>query len=316
MKDYQMPTPDIIRSDAMLDYDSPEPVALYPILSSEQFRTAEMALPIILGINRSNEPKIKDLVAMPHLLVGGDADSGITSFLWNVIITLLYKKRPDELKFVLMDTSMVDFMTIEGLGDAYLAQLPGEKHCIINTDEAIVTAVESLVKEMKFRYQRLMNSECSSVEEFNRKHPDDKMPYLVVIINEYAHVKQAYDDRFDKHILHLIQKGRGAGIHLILSTSKVDLAIIDPFYLANFNSRVAFKTREIAESMLLLATMEGCISDEPDEIIYRTQKSMSPRLRTPYISFDTWEGAQTLEYIFSQQIDATPYMLPDADIAP
>lgn len=314
IKDYKLPSPEIIKSEVTLDYNNPELVALYPLLNSKQFRNTEMKLPILLGINKQNEVAIEDLSDMPHLLIGGDMPYGKSSVLRNVIISLLYKKNPDELKFVLMDTSKKEFTSLNVLGSTYLAKLDSEKEFIVSDAETIIRTLNSLNLEMNFRYQKLSEAKCCNLEDYNRKHFDSKIPYLVVIIDEFAGVKTEFVKEFDRPIFNIAQKGRGVGIHLILSTNNMTHEILNVFYDVNFTSRLTFKTSGLRASRQITYTWDACLLDSPGEAVYRTLKEISPTLRTPYIPSDSREVAKTIEHIFSQHFDPETYLLPQGDV--
>lgn len=260
IKDYKLPTPEMFNCS---DSD-----ATCSVLNSKQFRDANMKLPVILGVDEQNEPIVDDLASKSNLLVVGN----VPSSLWNVTIPLLFKKHPDELKFVMMDSSLSEPMILDSVGDAYFAILPGEEGHIISSKRSILRAFISLEEEMDLRYQKILSSECFNLEEYNSKHQEAKMPYLVVMLDEFANVKQTYGKKFDKPVLHLAQMGRGVGIHLVLSTNHYDDKTIDGFYRANFS-----------------------------------------HLHSLHCLFDKRECAQTIEYVFAQQIESSPYFLPEVE---
>lgn len=315
-KDYKLPASEIIKSKATIDFTTPDPVALYPLISSKEFQQYDMKIPLILGIDKSNGVVIEDLTEMPHLLVGGDLPCGKSSFLRNVIISLLYKKHPDELKLVLVDTSNKEFASINGLGSTYLARLTGEEESIVSDSKTCIRTLNSLIIEMNLRYQKLSTSRCSNLEDFNSRHPDGKIPYLIVILDEFAGIKSEFGNEFDRPIFHLAQKGRGVGIHLILSTNKMRHEILNVFYDVNFTSRLTFRTSDIRSSLMTTYTWDACLLDAPGEAVYRTLKKISPTLRTPYVASDSNEVANTLGYIGAQHLDIKPYLLPEGNVKP
>ncbi|MCM1139337.1 MAG: FtsK/SpoIIIE domain-containing protein [Muribaculum sp.] len=312
----KMINPEINRSDVALDFNGSAPVALNAILNSAQFCDADMKLPIILGINERNEPIIEDLAEMPHLLVGGDAPSAISSFLQNVIFSLLSKKRPDELKFVLMNTSLVDFTDFESMGDTYLSSLPGEERHVISSTNNILKTFISLEDEMNTRHRKLLDAECSSIEDYNNKHADAKIPYLVVLLDEIAPLKKIYGDRFDNPVFHLAQKGRGVGIHMVLATNQLNEAIIDGFYLAKFPSRITFETCNSENLQMLIDSENAPNLSRQDEIMYQSSKGNSTILRKPYAALNTWDVTKMLYHITIRQLAANPYLLPEVEDVP
>lgn len=236
-------------------------VGLRSLLESEEYLTSQAELPIALGISTENKPIIADLRKMPHLLIGGATGSGKSVLLNSIIISLLYRKSPDEMKFLLIDPKMVELTYYAGFNDQYLVKVEGINEDVITDPDNSIIALNSLCVEMEKRRELLTKYGCRSSREYNEKLKDGKftradglrpMPYIVVVIDEIADLMMTKGKEFEIPLARLAQKSRAEGIHLIISTQKPSTEIITGILKANFPARIAFKVQSISESRTIL----------------------------------------------------------------
>lgn len=243
---------------------NPQVVSMESILNSKKFKESKMALPLALGKTISNEIYMVDLAKIPHLLVAGATGQGKSVGLNAIITSLLYKKHPAELKFVLVDPKMVEFSIYKPLINHFLAQIPPES----DADEPIITDVTKVVKtlnsvcqEMDDRYNLLKFANVRKLEEYNEKflqrqlNPDNGhrfLPYIVVIIDEYGDLIMTAGKEIELPIARIAQKARAVGIHMIIATQRPTTNIITGTIKANFPGRMAFKVMSQIDSRTIL----------------------------------------------------------------
>ena len=243
---------------------NPRVVSMESILSSKKFQETTMALPLALGKTISNEIYMVDLAKIPHLLVAGATGQGKSVGLNAIITSLLYKKHPAELKFVLVDPKMVEFSIYKPLQNHFLAQIPPES----DADEPIITDVKKVVKtlnsvcqEMDDRYNLLKLANVRKLEEYNEKftnrqlnpeHGHRYLPYIVVIIDEYGDLIMTAGKEIELPIARIAQKARAVGIHMIIATQRPTVNIITGTIKANFPGRMAFKVMSSVDSKTIL----------------------------------------------------------------
>ena len=243
---------------------NPRVVSMESILSSKKFQETTMALPLALGKTISNEIYMVDLAKIPHLLVAGATGQGKSVGLNAIITSLLYKKHPAELKFVLVDPKMVEFSIYKPLQNHFLAQIPPES----DADEPIITDVKKVVKtlnsvcqEMDDRYNLLKLANVRKLEEYNEKftkrqlNPENGhrfLPYIVVIIDEYGDLIMTAGKEIELPIARIAQKARAVGIHMIIATQRPTVNIITGTIKANFPGRMAFKVMSSVDSKTIL----------------------------------------------------------------
>lgn len=243
---------------------NPQVVSMESILNSRKFMESDMALPLALGKTISNEIYMVDLAKIPHLLVAGATGQGKSVGLNAIITSLLYKKHPAELKFVLVDPKMVEFSIYKPLLNHFLAQIPPES----DADEPIITDVTKVVKtlnsvcqEMDDRYNLLKFANVRKLEEYNEKfinhqlNPENGhryLPYIVVIIDEYGDLIMTAGKEIELPIARIAQKARAVGIHMIIATQRPTTNIITGTIKANFPGRMAFKVMSQIDSRTIL----------------------------------------------------------------
>ena len=264
----------------------PKMVMMRTVLQVEKFKNNTMALPIALGKNISNEVLIEDLALMPHLLIAGATGAG-KSVAINVILTsLLYAKRPDEVKFVLVDPKRVELSQYSRLKNHFLPKIPGLDDQIIVTDpQKAVSALRSVVREMERRYEMLEKSGVRNIKEFNGKLPDEAMYYLVVVIDELADLMITAGREVEEPITRLAQMARAVGIHLIVATQRPSVDIITGIIKANFPSRIAFQVASKVDSRTIL-DVSGAdqLLGNGDMLFQSASMSKPSRVQCPYVS--------------------------------
>jgi len=229
----------------------PKPVLMRPVLSVEKFKNSKMKLPIVLGKSISNEVVVDDLTTMPHLLIAGATGAG-KSVAINVLLTsLLYSKRPDEVKFVLIDPKRVELFQYQHLKNHFLAKFPGFDEQIVTDPEKAVMALKSVVREMEHRYSLLEQCGVRNIGDYNKKS-SEPLCYLVVVIDELADLMITAGREVEEPIIRLAQLARAVGIHLIVATQRPSVDIITGIIKANFPSRIAFQVASKVDSRTIL----------------------------------------------------------------
>ncbi|MDE6485326.1 MAG: DNA translocase FtsK [Duncaniella sp.] len=241
----------------------PQVVSIRSILSSRKFQESTMELPMALGCTISNDVFMADLAKMPHLLVAGATGMGKSVGLNTIIASLLYKKHPAELKFVLIDPKMVEFSLYASLERHYLAKLPDEEDAIITDPSKVVATLNSLCIEMDNRYALLKMASCRNIKEYNEriqrgnlmaKHDEGHryLPYIVVIVDEFADLIMTAGKEVETPIARIAQKARAVGIHMILATQRPSTNVITGVIKANFPGRIAFRVFQMVDSRTIL----------------------------------------------------------------
>ena len=243
--------------------EHPSVVPLKAVLNSPQFteQSAKMELPVALGITVTSEPFFMDLAKMPHLLVAGATGTGKSVGLNAIITSLLYSKHPSELKFVMVDPKKVELDFYRLLEKHYLAKLPDEEEPIITDTNKVVRTLKSLCIEMDNRYELLRIAGERKITEYNEKFLRRElnplkghayMPYIVVVIDEFADLLMTAGREVEEPIARLAQKARAVGIHLVIATQRPTTDVITGTIKANFISRIAFKTYSSVDSKTIL----------------------------------------------------------------
>lgn len=299
---------------------NPQIVSMESILNSKKFKESKMALPLALGKTISNEIFMVDLAKIPHLLVAGATGMGKSVGLNAIITSLLYKKHPAELKFVLVDPKMVEFSIYKPLLNHFLAQIPPES----DADEPIITDVTKVVKtlnsvcqEMDDRYNLLKFANVRKIEEYNEKflnrqlNPENGhryLPYIVVIIDEYGDLIMTAGKEIELPIARIAQKARAVGIHMIIATQRPTTNIITGTIKANFPGRMAFKvTSQIDSRTILDCAGANQLIGRGDMLII--DKGAPVRVQCAFV--DTPEVIAINEFIEKQPGYEGPFELPE-----
>ena len=293
-------------------------VSLESILNTKQFQETTMELPCAIGKTITNEVFMFDLTKAPHVLIAGSTGQGKSIALNAMIMSLLYKKHPAELKLVLMDPYGVEFGAYAQIAKQFLASLPNEPFIVSNGSQAIST-LNSLCKEMEVRYDLLKMACVRNVQEYNRKFINRQlnpavghrfMPYIVVVIDEYGDFIEEKGHDFETPIVQLAQYARAVGIHMIISTKRPTNDIITGAIKANFPTRIAFRLPERIDSQVILD------SDGAEELLgngdmlFRAGKSIDC-IRVQCAFVDTPEVERITEFISCQEGYTSSFELPD-----
>ena len=244
----------------------PQTVPMRQVLASKAFQETKAKLPMCLGCTVSNEVFVADLTKMPHLLVAGATGKGKSVGLNAIITSLLYKKGPSELKFVLVDPKRVEFSIYADLEKYFFAKIPGDDKAIITESDKVVKTLNSLVQEMENRYMVLEEVKLRKVEDYNDlwrrelrnvrdEHGDKKyqyMPYIVAIIDEFSDMIMAAGKEVETPIVRIAQKARAVGIHMIIATQRPSATVITGNIRANFPGRIAFAVASSVDSRIIL----------------------------------------------------------------
>ena len=292
-------------------------VSMHSVISSEKFQQSEMELPIAIGKTISNETLVVDLVKMPHLLMAGATGQGKSVGLNAVLTSLLYKKHPAEVKFVLVDPKKVELTLFNKIERHYLAKLPDSEDAIITDNKKVIYTLNSLCIEMDNRYELLKNASCRNIVEYNKKfmarklNPNDGhqyLPYIILIIDEFADLIMTAGKEVETPIARLAQLARAIGIHLIIATQRPSVNVITGVIKANFPARIAFRVTSKIDSRTILD------SSGADQLIGRgdmlfTQGNAIIRVQCAFV--DTDEIEKLTDFIGSQKAYASTHKLPE-----
>jgi S-DNA-T family DNA segregation ATPase FtsK/SpoIIIE len=295
----------------------PEMVSMRSILATEKFQQSTMDLPIALGKTISNEVYIGDLSKMPHLLVAGATGQGKSVGINSILVSLLYKKHPSQLKFVLVDPKKVELTLFNKIERHFLAKLPGEADAIITDTKKVINTLNSLCIEMDQRYDLLKDAQVRNLKEYNEKfikrklNPNNShrfLPYIVLIVDEFADLMMTAGKEVETPIARLAQLARAVGIHLVLATQRPSVNIITGTIKANFPARLAFRVLSKIDSRTILD------SGGADQLIGRGDMLLSTgndliRLQCAFV--DTPEVDRISEFIGNQRGYPDAYQLPE-----
>ena len=292
-------------------------VSMYSVIASQKFQKGEMELPIALGKTISNETYVVDLVKMPHLLMAGATGQGKSVGLNAALTSLLYKKHPAEVKFVLVDPKKVELTLFNKIERHYLAKLPDSEEAIITDNTKVINTLNSLCIEMDNRYEMLKNAFCRNITEYNTKfkarklNPNDGhhfLPYIVLIIDEFADLIMTAGKEVETPIARLAQLARAIGIHLIIATQRPSVNVITGLIKANFPARIAFRVTSKIDSRTIL---DGSGADQligRGDMLY-TQGNDLIRIQCAFV--DTPEIERLTEFIGSQKAYPNAHLLPE-----
>jgi len=236
-------------------------VSMKTLLASEKFQTSQHSLPIAIGKKIDNENFIVDLAAMPHLLMAGATGQGKSVGLNAILVSLLYKKHPSQLKFVLVDPKKVELSLYRVIEKHFLAKLPGEEDAIITDTKKVINTLNALCIEMDNRYDLLKEAGCRNIKEYNEKftsrnlNPEkghQYLPFIVLVVDEFADLIMTAGKEVEMPIARLAQLARAVGIHLIIATQRPSVNIITGTIKANFPARIAFKVSSKIDSRTIL----------------------------------------------------------------
>ncbi len=295
----------------------PRIVPMRDIIADKKFQESTLELPIALGKTITNNVYIADLCKMPHILVAGATGQGKSVGLNAIITSLLYKKHPAELKFVMVDPKMVEFSMYNPIEKHFLAKLPNGEEAIITDPTKVVQTLQSLCIEMDNRYELLKAANVRQIKEYNQKFINRQLnpekghkflPYIVVIIDEFGDLILTAGKEIETPIARIAQKARAVGIHMIIATQRPAANIITGVIRANFPARIAFKVSTMMESRIILDTpgAEQLIG-RGDMLI--SQGNELTRIQCAFV--DTPEVENITEHISNQQSYPSAFYLPE-----
>lgn len=292
-------------------------VPMRTLLSSEKFVNSKMSLPIALGKKIDNENYIVDLATMPHLLMAGATGQGKSVGINAILISLLYKKHPSQLKFVMVDPKKVELSIYRLIEKHYLAMLPNEEEPIITDTKKVVHTVNALCIEMDNRYELLKDAGARNIKEYNEKfikrrlNPNNGhkyLPFIVLVIDEFADLIMTAGKEVEMPIARLAQLARAVGIHIIIATQRPSVNVITGIIKANFPGRIAFKVSAKVDSRTILD------AGGADQLIGRGDMLVShgsELLRLQCAFVDTPEVERIVSFIGEQKGYATAFELPE-----
>ncbi len=297
--------------------NKPAVVSMKSLIGSKKFQSAEMELPIALGKTISNETFVVDLAKMPHLLMAGATGQGKSVGLNAVLTSLLYKKHPAEVKFVLVDPKKVELTLFNKIERHYLAKLPDSEDAIITDNSKVINTLNSLCIEMDNRYSLLKDAMVRNIKEYNAKFKQRKLnpenghqflPYIVLVVDEFADLIMTAGKEVETPIARLAQLARAIGIHLIIATQRPSVNVITGIIKANFPARIAFRVSSKIDSRTIL---DGPGADQligRGDLLY-TQGNNITRVQCGFV--DTPEVEKITEFIGSQKAYPDAYLLPE-----
>lgn len=296
---------------------NPQIVSMQSILASKKFNESKYDLPIALGKTITNEIFMIDLCKMPHVLVAGATGQGKSVGLNAIITSLLYKKHPSQLKFVLVDPKKVEFNIYSLIEKHFLAKLPDAEEAIITDVTKVVQTLNSITREMDTRYDLLKKAHTRNIKEYNAKfvarklNPENGhkyMPYIVVIIDEFGDLIMTAGKEVELPIARIAQLARAVGIHMVIATQRPSTNIITGTIKANFPARVAFRVSSMIDSRTILDCPGANQLIGRGDLLF-SQGSELSRVQCAFV--DTPEVEEVVEFIGNQQGYPTAFLLPE-----
>ncbi len=292
-------------------------VSMKTLLASEKFQTSTYSLPIAIGKKIDNENFIVDLASMPHLLMAGATGQGKSVGLNAILVSLLYKKHPSQLKFVLVDPKKVELSLYRVIEKHFLAKLPGEEDAIITDTKKVINTLNALCIEMDNRYDLLKEAGCRNIKEYNEKFTSRKLnpekghqylPFIVLVVDEFADLIMTAGKEVEMPIARLAQLARAVGIHLIIATQRPSVNIITGTIKANFPARIAFKVSSKIDSRTILDAggAEQLIGKGDMLVSYNGEIT---RLQCAFV--DTPEVDRVCSFISEQKGYPQAFLLPE-----
>ncbi len=295
----------------------PDVVSMKSIIKSEKFQNSDFELPIVLGKTISNETWVYDLAKMPHLLIAGATGQGKSVGLNAILVSILYKKHPSQVKFVMVDPKKVELTLYNKIERHFLAKLPGEEEPIITDTSKVVSTLNSLCIEMDTRYELLKNAQCRNIKEYNKKFISRKLnpenghrflPYIVVVVDEFADLIMTAGKEVEHPIARLAQLARAIGIHLIIATQRPSVNVITGTIKANFPARIAFRVMQSIDSRTILDSTGADQLIGRGDMLVSTGNDMT-RIQCGFV--DTPEVEAICDFIGEQRAYPDALILPE-----
>lgn len=296
---------------------NPTMVSMKSVIASPKFQTADMDLPIVFGKTISNEVFVADLAKMPHLLMAGATGQGKSVGINAILTSLIYKKHPSELKFVMVDPKKVELSLYSKIERHYLAKLPDTEDAIITDNAKVINTLNSLCIEMDQRYDLLKNAFCKNIKEYNAKFAQRKLnpenghrylPYIVLVVDEFADLIMTAGKEVEHPIARLAQLARAIGIHLIVATQRPSVNVITGMIKANFPARIAFRVISGVDSKTILDSPGAEQLVGRGDMLYFNGNDLT-RLQCAFV--DTPEVERIAEFVGEQKGYPDAYLLPE-----
>lgn len=296
---------------------NPSMVSMRSVIASHKFQNSDMDLPVVFGKTISNEIFMADLTKMPHLLMAGATGQGKSVGINAILTSLLYKKHPSELKFVLVDPKKVELTLYSKIERHYLAKLPDAEDAIITDTTKVINTLNSLCIEMDTRYELLKSAFCRTIKEYNKKFQERKLnpenghrylPYIVLVVDEFADLIMTAGKEVEHPIARLAQLARAVGIHLIVATQRPSVNVITGMIKANFPARVAFRVISSVDSRTILDSPGADQLIGKGDMLYFNGNEIL-RLQCAFV--DTPEVERLADYIGEQRGYTSALLLPE-----
>ena len=296
---------------------NPTMVSMRSVIASHKFQNTDMDLPVVFGKTISNEIFMADLSKMPHLLMAGATGQGKSVGINAILTSLLYKKHPSELKFVMVDPKKVELSLYSKIERHYLAKLPDAEEAIITDTNKVINTLNSLCIEMDQRYDLLKNAFCKNLKEYNKKFAERKLnpenghrylPYIVLVVDEFADLIMTAGKEVELPIARLAQLARAVGIHLIVATQRPSVNVITGMIKANFPARAAFRVISSVDSRTILDSPGADQLIGKGDMLYFNGNEIL-RLQCAFV--DTPEVERLAEFIGEQKGYASAFLLPE-----
>ena len=296
---------------------NPSMVSMRSVIASQKFQNTDMDLPVVFGKTISNEIFMADLAKMPHLLMAGATGQGKSVGINAILTSLLYKKHPSELKFVMVDPKKVELTLYSKIERHYLAKLPDAEDAIITDTTKVINTLNSLCIEMDTRYELLKSAFCRTIKEYNKKFTERKLnpenghrylPYIVLVVDEFADLIMTAGKEVEHPIARLAQLARAVGIHLIVATQRPSVNVITGMIKANFPARAAFRVISSVDSRTILdSTGADQLIGKGDMLYFNGNEIL--RLQCAFV--DTPEVERLADFIGEQKGYASAFLLPE-----
>lgn len=295
----------------------PEVVSMRSVIASEKFQLTDMELPVVLGKTISNETFVTDLTKMPHLLMAGATGQGKSVGLNAILVSILYKKHPSQVKFVLVDPKKVELTLFNKIERHFLAKLPDSEEAIITENKKVVNTINSLCIEMDARYELLKDAGVRNIKEYNAKFIQRRLnpelghkylPYIVLVVDEFADLIMTAGKEVETPIARLAQLARAIGIHLIIATQRPSVNIITGVIKANFPARIAFRVTSKIDSRTILDSGGAEQLIGRGDMLFSTGNDLI-RIQCGFV--DTPEVDRITEYIGGQRAYPSAFLLPE-----
>ena len=295
----------------------PTIVSMKDVIASEKFQKSNFELPVAIGKTISNETFVMDLTKMPHLLIAGATGQGKSVGLNAILCSILFKKHPNDVKFILVDPKKVELTLYNKIERNFLAKLPTSEESIITDTKSVINTLKSLCLEMDNRYELLKKAEVRNVQEYNTKIKSKQLntsyghkflPYLILVIDEFADLIMTAGKEIEIPIARLAQLSRAVGIHLIIATQRPTTNIITGTIKANFPTRIAFRVIQGIDSKTILDTVGANQLIGRGDMLVSTGNSI---LRIQCAFIDTPEVEKLTNFIHNQKNASSTFSLPE-----